>query len=345
MTQQQMFISHACSRLGLWSLSSQWLRNALDNMNESGLSDSKEAAQVVLCIISAIKGNRSHQKSRHGPCSVDVFSLYQDGGLAAFFLGFSDKPRLFVHLTLAALQQGLRISAMAMFQKTTDIFNSPTPPAYYEQLSQAINAQIIIHVDEGDMNEAVNEMHRRLNVVSKWKGSTSGELAHELHRFGCLHSALGHHKQCNKYLEEALHIGNCDRLDCIKLLATSYDAMHETDSAIHQYERALLITEDDFDSKARLTNALSHLHIKVGGQRPGGVDHLEKTINYLEKSLQIQQNEADAEGKENSNTLLETMILLGNAMSATKYFSEAVDCYELALSSMVRSGNAMSETK
>jgi len=134
-------------------------------------------------------------------------------------------------------------------------------------------------------------------------------------------------------LEEALHIGNCDMLDCIKLLATSYDAMHETDCAIHQYESALLITEDDFNSKAGLTNALSHLHIKVGGQQHGRVDHLEKAINHLEQLLHIQQDSSNIEGKENANALLETMILLGNAMSAKKSFLQAIDWYESALSS------------
>ena len=113
-------------------------------------------------------------------------------------------------------------------------------------------------------------MHRRLDVVSRWMGNTSVELANDLLRLGCFYSVLGHHEQCAKYLNESLQLGvrydNYDVLDCWKLLAVTYDNMggDNKSKAIHQYECALS-REKDMVIKARLMNALSHLLIQVGG--------------------------------------------------------------------------------
>jgi len=122
-----------------------------------------------------------------------------------------------------------------------------------------------------------------------------------------------------------------DALDSIKLLAITYDSMSDKDKAIRQYEHALS-TEKDVNNKASLMNALSYLHMKVGGQSHIANDHLGKAISYLEKSLQIQKDSANVERKENT-LQFETMILLGNALSLRHSLSEAIHWYHSALNS------------
>jgi hypothetical protein len=184
MTQQQVFISHACSRLGFRRLSSQWLLKAFDDIDELGLSNFQEDAKMALHIISATEGVRRHQKETHSPFLVDVFSLYKEETLEVFFEGYRDKPRLFVHLALAALQNGFVCNAKLLLKRTEEICDSAAPPAYYDELLHAINMKIIIQVKEGNTHKAVDNMHRRCDIVSKWVGSTSVELAQDLHRLG-----------------------------------------------------------------------------------------------------------------------------------------------------------------
>jgi tetratricopeptide (TPR) repeat protein len=83
--------------------------------------------------------------------------------------------------------------------------------------------------------------------------------------------------------------------------------------------------EEDFPTKAMLMNALSHLHLKVGGRRQLAIDHLNKSLN-------IQQDDANDESTD-ANLLIETMILYGNAMASENSFSQAIDWYDSALSS------------
>mmetsp|Transcript_40064 Transcript_40064/g.73298 ORF Transcript_40064/g.73298 Transcript_40064/m.73298 type:complete len:965 (+) Transcript_40064:3-2897(+) len=333
-TQQQVCISHACFSLGLRTLSRKWLLKALATMDDLGLSDAKMEVEVALYIISVVAKRVTMRdtlvlEGKKKPGSVDMFSLYECG-LPAFSEGYNEEPRRFVHFAMAALEKGLHMDAMDIFKEATEkICDSPTPPSgYYHEVLDAINAQIIIELKEGDMAGAVREMNRRLDIVSKWIGSSSLALAKDLHRLGCFYSVLGHHEQCAKRLEESLRIGSdyddYDTLDSVKLLATTHDAMNDKDSAIREYECALA-TEEDFINKARLMNALSHLYIKVGED-----NHL--AVNYLEESLRIQQDNADSEGKD-ANLVFDTMILYGNAMATNNSFAQAIFWYESALNS------------
>merc|ERR1712032_749954 len=122
---------------------------------------------------------------------------YEEGRLVDLFEDYSDMPELCTHLALVALQNGYLMSAMTMFRKgIPETCDSQTPPDYYELLLHGMNAQMIIEVKQGDMNRAVCMMNRRLTAVSKWIGSASLELAHDLHRLGCFHSLLDRHRQC-----------------------------------------------------------------------------------------------------------------------------------------------------
>ena len=327
MAQQQACLSHACSRLGLRSLSVQWLRRASDSAHELGLTDVAEEVRAVRHLFSVIPDPAAASAGKGRP-SLDLFSLYKEGSLASMFEECRDQPLLFFHLALAALGQGLHMSAMTMLQriqKTERVYNSPSPPTYSEELLQAIDLTLIIRLKDGDTKRAVDDMRRRLDVVSLWRGSASIEVAHGRLRLGCLLSALGHHKQCVQQLEQSMHTGeahkNYKALDCIKLLATSYDAMRETECAKRQYERALSM-EDDVTTKAKIMNALAYVYTATGEQNHLAISYLEKTIhilkedvNYLEKSLQIQTD--------SDFLLFETMILLGNAMSSNNSLSQA----------------------
>jgi tetratricopeptide (TPR) repeat protein len=326
MAQQQVCISHACSSLGLQSLSGQWLSEASDSIGETEVLEVKDEARAVSHILSLIKRDAEVIKER--PCLVDRLSLYE-GGMLVLTDRCNDKQRLFIHIAFAALQKGLSASAMETFHRTVETYDSPTPPGYCDELLHAIDAQIIIRVEEGGMNEAVQEMQRRLDVVSKWTGNTSFELANDLHRLGCFHSILGNHAQCAKHLEESLDVGaghdDYDTLGSFKLLATTYDATNDTLNAIRLYQCALSM-EEDSTAKARLMNAISHLHLKVGGRS-------QLAIDYLNKSIAVQKDEANKESGDANLLLFDTMILYGNAMAAENSFSQAIDWYESALSS------------
>ena len=302
------------------------MQKALDNFEELGLRHSVEEGNQVLSIISATDGAESHRKGGHSV--VDVFLLYQEGRLGVLFESYNDKPRLFAHLAVSSFEKGFSVSATAMFQKTHEIYDSPTSPAYHDELLHAIDAVMIIQIGNDDTKGAIFTMHQRLDIISKWAGNDSFELANESHRLACLHSSLGHHEQCIKYLEESLHIGSLhdefDTLDCVKLLATTYDAMQKTECAISQYEYALSL-EKDVNNRAKLLNALSHCHLIT--------DHLEKAVSYLDESLQIQRDGNNTVGKDNANIFSDTMILYGNAMSSKNSVSKAIDCYDSALSS------------
>lgn len=117
---------------------------------------------------------------------------------------------------------------------------------------------------------------------------------------------------------------NWQRICAVLDVSITYDAMNDPDNAIQKYECALSL-EEDFTTKVWLMNALSHLHMKVGGQSQLAVD-------YLKKSLQIQQDDANNESTD-ANLLFETMILYGHAMVAENSFSQAINWYESALRS------------
>ena len=328
LVEQQVCISHICSTLGLRSLSQQWLSKTLDSIGQLGLLDVKEKVNEILHVMCLIK--RDDELEGRGPRSLDRMSFYELGSLVSFAGGYKEKPRVFIHFAFAALHQRLHKSAMAIFEKIGDVYESPMLPSYYDELSHAINAQIIIQVKANDMDGALRTMHRRLDVISRWIGNTSVELAKELHRLGCLYSVLGQHEQCAKHLNESLQVGvrydSYNVLDCFKLLAVTYDNMggDNKSKAIHQYECALS-REKDILIKARLMNAISHLLIQVGGRR-------QHAVEYLQQSLNIQQDDANDEGAV-FNLLCDTMILYGNIMASENSFSEALDWYESALSS------------
>ena len=331
MAQEQVFISHACCRLGLWRLSGNWLSASLDNMNKLELLNVKGITKAVVHdMVSLDKSTESHQ---NGNASSFLFLLYKDGGCAATFESCSDKLRLFVHLGLGALTKKHTTNALLMFQKAEQCYDPSTPPCCYDELLHANNAHIISLIEKKQMNEAVQTMQRRLDIVSKKAGSTSAELAHELHRFACLHSVLGHHEKCVLRVEESMKIvghGSHGALGCfnIKLLATTHDAMLNTGNAMRQYLTAIS-KEEDITMKAGLMNAISHLLI-LGGKSQQATD-------YLDKSMSILQNgENSGVRDEDSLTpsiLFDTMMLYGDIAAQNRSFSEAIDWYESALSS------------
>ena len=190
-------------------------------MEAMGLSQSKEAEAVL------------HTIPTDGPCSADLFSLYEDtGGMTGLFANVPDKPRLFVHLALAALRTNQTVNAMRMLDKIPkEAYDAPTPPAHHTELLRAVNARIILQMEDGDFGGALYELQRRSEIISEWIGSKSLELAHNLHRLACLHSALGHHEECMQALKQSLSVGGAhdeyDSLDSIKLLAVSYDAIND----------------------------------------------------------------------------------------------------------------------
>ena len=322
MVQQQVCISQACSRLSLWNLSDRWLSDALDNTDKLGLSKMKEKVKANLHIISIKKDNKLQD------CSSDRVSLYQ-GGLSIFSRGHKEDPRLFIHLALALLEKELQSSAMTALQKIKKMYEIPTTPTNYDELLHASNAQIIIRVKEGDMDGALQGMHRRLNAVSNWIGDTSFEMAHDLYRLACFYSILGHHIQCAKHLVKSLDIGRgyelYDTLAIMKLLAVTYDNMYDKGKVtkgkvISQYECALRM-EGGTISQARLINALSHLLIRIGGQS-------QLAIEYLEKSTSILQNDTNMS---TIAVLLDAKILYGNALVSEESYSRAIEWYESAL--------------
>ena len=333
-------------------------------MYEIGSSDAKEKIQKILEILKLI--TRDDEVGGGNTCSLDRVTLYQ-GGLVYFAEGCNDNPRLFLFLALALLSKGLQKSAMttlldfipcdygapaspvvleglpvatAAAKKTRDIYDSPTPPSYWEELLLGVDAQIILKVEDNDMDGAIQTMHRRVDVVSNWIGNTS-ELANDLYRLGCFYSLTGHNEPCAKYLQESLHIGmgldeHLDgrptqshtriRLDCIKLLAVTFDKIGDQHKAIREYERALAVEEDIID-QAKLMHALCHLLIQAGGQSRLAVDYLDNSINILQKEAKNETTDA------RQALVLDSMILYGNAMSAEKSFSEAIDWYNSVLRS------------
>ena len=334
MVQQQVYISHACSSLGYKRLSSMWFSKALDNIDDLELKDVKEKAKVILRVMSLIK--RENGSDGRKTCSLDRMSLYE-GGFTVLTGGYNGNPRLVVHFALATLQKGLPKSVM--FLNMPKVYDTPSPSYYYKEFLHAINAQVIFQVAKGAIHGAIQEMHRRLDVVSKWIGNNSFELATDHHRLGCFYSIIGHHEKSVKHLEESLKIGasyaDYDALDSITLLATTYDAIHETDDAIQHYERALSMA-NDITSKVRLMNALSRLLIKIGGQS-------QRALDYLVTAIRILQDDENTERSRDDNILLgtpvgrETMILFGDAMGS---FSEAIDWCESVLSSADKSDTA-----
>ena len=139
------------------------------------LSQSKEQAEAALQIIST-----------DSLCSVDLFSLYEDGGMTGLFANCSDKPRLFVHLALAALKKNNIITAMGMLEKIPEeVYDSPTAPAHHDEFLQSTNARIILQVEEGDLGGALYELQRRSELISEWIGSKSVELARNLYVYLC----------------------------------------------------------------------------------------------------------------------------------------------------------------
>ena len=299
-----------------------WLLKVLDKIE---LPHVKEEAKAILYAISLIK--RDNEFDRKKPCSLDRIPLFEGGLMVINASGKTiDKIRMFVHFALEAIRKGLPKSALEMLKGTAKIYESPTPPEYYDELLYAINAQIIIQVKDNDVGGALQGMHRRLDVVSKWIGNASFELADCCYRIGCFYSTLCQHENCVKYIEESLRIGtgydDFNTLDCIKLLATTYEAMEDTERAICKYKDALsIVEEEDFSTKSKLLNALSHLLVKVNGQ-------CQLAIDYLEQSIHIQQNDTNAV-RANSTYLLDTMVLCGMASS----FSKAIGWYESALRS------------
>ena len=330
MAQQQICIAHACSSLGVQSLSSMWLSRPLDNIDELGLSDAKVKTELMrkakanIHICSLIKRDNEFKGKRS--CALDRISLYE-GGLSVFVGGYNDNPRLLVHVAFALLQKGLQASALGVFQKITHIYDSPEPPRYYDEFLHTIDAAIIIQVEDGDMDGAIREMHRRVDAVSKWVGNGLG-LANDLYRLGSFYSLSGRHEQCAKHLEKSLHVGTGldeydeTKLACIKLLATTYDALNDT-RAVNEYVCAQSM-EKNITNKARLINALSHFLITVDGESRLAVDYLDNCMNIL-------HGESNDEST-NPNILLDTMILYGDAM-ASEAPSSAIDWYNLALRS------------
>ena len=333
---QEVCISHACLCLRHRALSKKWLLKALGSANDLGISINKEA-EVALFILSILSGkddlrhsNNSSALEKKKASSMDIFHLYERG-LSLFSDGYYEKPRLLVHFALAALAKGLYRDAISISTPAiVKIQSSSSTPGYFVEVLHAIDAHIIINVRDENMDGAVEAMNHRLVVVSKWLGSGSIEFAKELHRLSCLHSVIGNNDECLQHLEKAilnLHPSNGKDalLDSVKLLATSYEALGDIDNAISQYESVLKM-ENNFIEKAKLMNAIAHLHIQTGGQC-----HL--AIENLEKSLRIQQDSGShgEEGEESALLHAETMILYGNAMASQGLFSQAIYRYESAL--------------
>ena len=332
MIEQQVYISHACSSLGLRNVSEKWLLESCRQIDELGFpgtqGKAKDKINAILYIMSLIQKN--HEPKSEKLCLLDRMSLYKGGLSISFTRGCNEEPRLLVHFALAALQKRLLKSAMAIFQKITEITRAPTPPVYYDELLHAIDARIIIQVEDNDMDGALQEMHHRLDVVSRWVGDSSLELANNLHRLGCFYSALGRDEESLKYFEESLHIGEVfneyDGLNSMRLLAVTYDRLNDVENAKMMYKCALSMEEDTM-VQARMMNALSFLLIRIGGQS-------RLVADYLEKSIQIQQNDENGEGTSSDLLLLlDTMILFGNFWASERIFSQAIDWYESALSS------------
>ena len=91
--------------------------------------------------------------------------------------------------------------------------------------------------------------------------------------------------------------------------------------------------EEDFDSKARLVNAVAYLHLYLhtnAGDNQG--DHLEKAAKHLEELLWIQQEGGNTQRKENP-ILHESMILYAITLGLKGSLSKAIHWYHLALDS------------
>mmetsp|Transcript_37293 Transcript_37293/g.79513 ORF Transcript_37293/g.79513 Transcript_37293/m.79513 type:complete len:529 (-) Transcript_37293:250-1836(-) len=224
---------------------------------------------------------------------------------------------------MATLEKGFQQDAIEIFRKATAL-KSTQDPQYHDDVLHAMNAQIIIEFKEGNTDEAVQGMIHRIVYVGKWLGSSSAALAKDLHRLGCLYSAIGDHKKCMKSLGESLHTGSdyddYDALESSKLLAKTHDILDDTDHAISEYKFALGL-EKDPTNKARLMNALANQH---GGH--------EDAVENLEESLKIQNLIENREVKD-VNLVFETMILYGNVMTLKNDFARAIHWYESALNS------------
>ena len=344
-----MCISRAAFGLGLRGLARKWLAKAVDTVAGLGLSDVEERAGALLRVVAGLdtharpRGGKAaasssdvlsrikrNVKRKTAVVSVEAYSLY-GGSLPAFADGCDEKPRLLVHFALEALKKNLKKIALATFKgkEIAKICASPTPPSHHNELLHGINAKIIIQVQEDNMAGAVQTMRHRIDMVSKWTGNASFELANDKLRLACFHSLLGQHKECAAMCQESLDIGAgydyYDSLGCLKMLATSLDAtdnQNDMDNAIHIYECALSM-EKDITTKVRLMNALSHLYLKVGGKSQLAVEYLDKSINILE---------GDAQNADTHSLLLSTIIMYGNAMVSINSFSEAMCWYDLALS-------------
>ena len=222
--------------------------------------------------------------------------------------------------------------AIHTFRKNTSHLissSSAQAPEYYDELLHVIDAQIIIEVKDGNMDGAMIHMNRRLDLVSQWCGYRTVEMAKNLHRISCLHSILGHHKQCIEKLEESISVGakldGYDLVSSMKLLATTHDVLSDNiEKAVRGYE-VLLTKEQVPILRARLMNALAHLHLKVGGQSNVAID-------YLDKSLSIQQ-EAARSGSDGINLMMDTMILNGNVLASKYAYTQAIYWFESALNS------------
>ena len=192
--------------------------------------------------------------------------------------------------------------------------SSPNFPGYHAEVLHDIDAVIIVCVKEDNMDGALVEINRKLDDVSRWVGNHSVALAKDLHRLGCLHSILAKHQRCVQPLEESIHIGcssNCnhDTLVSMKLLATTHDYLKDTEKAISGYKYALMAEKEDegFAEKVKLMNAIANLCIQAGGK-------CQLAVDFLEKSLEIQQDSAFIEDKD-ADLLFDTMILYGNVMA------------------------------
>ena len=184
---------------------------------------------------------------------------------------------------------------------------------------------LLLTIGRTDWDDTMRETIRRLDIFpSAATGRAGAARAPELYRLACLHNVLGRYQNSMIWLEASLESSaeydDYKTNDKIKMLASNYNAMDDSHNAIAEYERALEM-ENNVTDKARLLNALSHLHLKVGRQSRPAVD-------YLKKSLKIQN--ADSQAKD-ANLKFDTMILLGNAFGIENNISKAIHWYEVAL--------------
>jgi tetratricopeptide (TPR) repeat protein len=214
---------------------------------------------------------------------LNPLALYE-GGLPTFTEGYDEKHRVYIYWALEEVTQRLHIDAIYTGKKPL-ILNDNTfislstlfllgdqalgylkgvedlERKEMDEFLWLLDSQIAILVKENEMRQALEKIKLRIDLMSRFRGDEFHEMAKELMRMSCFFSLKGEHNEAKTLLEQSLKVikstsgGDVRReIDLVKILATTYDVIGNTDEAIKFYNIAIALrkkTKREIDDPAK----------------------------------------------------------------------------------------------